>query len=412
MKWNRFLLLGAVLLSAFTLASVPAQDQDQDAPKNPPKFYRGAKATPFPKIIAAIKSGKVSIHRAATTPSKVLTVPPRLSYWGNNQFGCCVTSESVFAIADYSTFLGMPEIFVTEAETITWARNHGVLNGADLLSVIEYMQDDGIKDENGVLRKAGKSSTVDYSNEATLQSAIAQGPVSIAIDADALPSGAGNQSGWYAFGGRSFPNTDHCVSLGGFGPTAELFKALGVATPSGAPANGYFLYTWKTIGVVDHKWLMNTCVEAWLRTPTTTGLQPPPPPPPPANVTVNMPNVTGGVGVPVKFSPIASGGTSPYIFLFDYGDGAQDASASHSYKVAGTYTATVTAVDSTGKTGTGTCLATVGSTPPPPPGPGGLRILLSQDAPAGDYLLVLPSSLDSLQRQIDAMRGLKAIPKR
>jgi PKD repeat protein len=290
--------------------------------------------------------------------------------WGNSQFGDCVTAESVFAIADYSTFLGTPEIFVTEAATISWARNHGWLNGADLLSVIQDMQTDGIADENGVNRKAGASSTVNYANEATLQSAISVGPVSIAIDANALPSGAGNASGWYAFGGRSFPNTDHCVSLHGYGPTSELFKALGVSVPPGAPANGYLLYTWSTIGVVDHAWIMNTVVEAWLRTPTTTGLQPPPPPPPPPGmITVSMDNVVGGVGTPVKFSPSAKGGTSPYIFLFDYGDNAQDASGAHSYKTAGSYTVTVTAVDSTGGTGTGTCTATVGSVPPPPPPP-------------------------------------------
>ncbi len=371
----------AILIALPLLAlTIPAQDQgSKETPKDQPKqqFMRGAKPTPFIKIVAAIKGGKASIHTAKAAPAQIITVPKKLSMWGNSQYGCCVSSESVFAIADYSTFVGINEIFVTEATTIAWARSHGWLNGADLLSVIQDMQADGIKDDGGILRKAGQPSTVNYSNEATLQSAIAQGPVSIAIDANALPSGAGNASGWYAFGGRSFPNTDHCVSLHGYGKAKDLFAALGVALPSGVDPNKicYFLYTWNTIGVVDYAWLMNTMVEAWVRNPTIMDLQPPPPPPPtPGAITVAMSDVVGGVGSPVKFSPVASGGTSPYVFLFSYGDGAQDAGGSHSYKDAGSYKVVVIAVDGTGATGTTSCMASIGMTPPPPnptPTPGG-----------------------------------------
>jgi hypothetical protein len=50
------------------------------------------------------------------------------------------------------------------------------------------------------------------------------------------------------------------------------------AMPAGAPANGY--YTWSTIGVVDHAWIMSTCVEAWTRQPTTVGVPPLPGPTP------------------------------------------------------------------------------------------------------------------------------------
>lgn len=337
---------------------------------SPAPFPRGAQRTPFSKIIEAVKSGNAGIYRATTPPPQVIVVPKRLSYWGNNQYGDCVTAESVFAIAAYSTFLGMDEIFVTDATTINWAQSHGWANGAALLDVIQDMQRDGIKDEKGTVRKAGKPSSVDFSNEDTLKSALAQGPVSIAIDANALPSGAGNKSGWYAFGGRSYPNTDHCVSLSGYGATADLFKALNVTAPANAPTNGYLLFTWSTIGVVDHQWVMNTVVEAWVRNPTTTDLIPPPPPvPPPATVTVSVPNVAGSVGSPVKFAPTASGGTSPYVFLFDYGDAAQDAAGQHTYKANGTYTVKVTAVDSRGQLGTATCTAAIGTSPTPPPGP-------------------------------------------
>lgn len=755
-----------LITSLLCMAAISPLATTQQPPKVEPPVvegkYRGGKRTPFGKIIESIKSGRASIHRAVAPPPQVVTVPKRLSYWGNNQYGCCVTSESVFAIADYSTAIGQEEIFVTDAATIAWARAHGWLNGAFLLDVIQDMQADGIKDEKGVLRKAGKPSSVDFANEDTLKSAIAQGPVSIAIDAGALPSGAGNKSGWFAFGGRANMNTDHCftgdtrvsllngkelslaelangeageefwvyscdsdgnivagkahsarktrenaelikvildngesirctpdhsflmrdgsykeakdlrpddslmplyrrvspggyelcynpkisgkrgwrathrivaygpggrtggmaahhvdfdkrnndpanlrimtpadhaslharlsersrssehramarelmsslwadpvwaenqraklsvsasirgkktaklghahlqtiseeergamakraglalkgrkrssdavrksveglkrktaidpdfrekrriraldaskaaaakpvtdkqrqarrenakklnerhagnrqvnnhkvisvqssgredvydltvddyhnfalsagvfvhncVSLHGYGPTSELFRALNVTAPSNAPANGYYLYTWSTIGVVDHAWLLNTCVEAWVRNPTTTDLAPPVPPgPAPSTITVAVPNVTGGVGSPVKITPTAAGGVSPYIFLFAYGDAVEDAAGTHTYKNSGTYTVTVTAVDSKGSIGTGTCVASIGVNPPQPPGPGpsGLTIMLPQNTPAGTYILTLPSDLEEIQRRLDAIRGL------
>lgn len=371
------------------------------------QFFGGAKPTPFAKIAESIKLGKSGIHKAVGAPPQVIVIPKRLSYWGNNQYGVCVTSESVFSLADYSTYLGLEQIFVTDAATIEWARRHGWLNGAWLLEVIEAMQAEGIKCEKGILRKSGKPSIVNYSDEESLKSAIAQGPVSIAIGASSLPSGAGNKSGWYSFGGRQNNSADHCVSLHGYGPTSELFKALGVAPPSNAPANGYLLFTWSTVGVVDHAWLMSTCVEAWVRNPTVLDLGPPPPPPPPVGITVSVPNVAGGVGQPVKVTPTASGGTSPYIFLFEWGDGAQDAAGSHTYQTAGSYTVKVTAVDSKGGLGTGTCVASIGTNPPPPPpppGPGGQgTITITLDGVTRSFELFPPGTRDALKNILGPM---------
>lgn len=399
-------LLSFLFLAAFIPLAIPVAETQEK--KEEVKLHRGARRTPFLKIIESIKAGKAKIYAAKAPPPQVVVVPKRLSMWGNSQYGDCVSAESAFAIADYSTFLGMEEIFVTEATIISWARSHGWLNGADLLSVIQDMQKDGVADEKGTIRKAGTPSSVDYRTEATLQSAIAQGPVSIAIDANALPSGAGNASGWYAFGGRSYPNTDHCVSLCGFAKAVDAFKALGVPLPSGVDPNKivYFLFTWNTIGLVDHPWILGTVVEAWVRNPTVTNLTPPPPPPV-VKVTVAVPNVIGSAGTPVKFNPVASGGTSPYLFLFDYGDGIQDGSGTHTYKAADTFRVTVTAVDSAGQVGTGTCTATIGVTPGPgpTPTPGGFTIVLPQDTPAGTYQLVNPAALDAIQKKLDAIRG-------
>lgn len=365
-------LITSIILVAVSFAgfagSQPGKVPDPPPVVAPGKFPTGAKRTPFAKIIESIKVGKAGVYRAAAPPSQVVVVPKRLSMWGNSQYGDCVSAESAFSMAAYSTYVGLDEVFIPEANVITWARSHGFLNGAELLEVMQAMAADGIKDEKGILRKAGTPSAVKYGDEPTLQSAIAQGPISIAIDANALPSGAGNQSGWSAFYHRQYPSTDHCVGLSGYGPTSVLFAALGVSVPSGAPANGYLLFTWNTIGVVDHGWILGTVVEAWVRNPTVTDLAPVPPPPPPVPsiVVVSIPGVAGLVGVPVKFSPVASGGTSPYLYLFSYGDGMQDGSGTHIYSTAGNFITAVTAVDSKGQVGVATCVVAIGTGPQPP----------------------------------------------
>jgi hypothetical protein len=230
--------------------------------------------------------------------------------------------------------------------------------------------------------------------------------VSVAINASALPSGAGNKNGWYVFGGGQ-SGSNHNVSILGYGPTADLFKALGVASPANAPPVAYLTYTWSTIGVTDFPWIKRTVEEGWVRNPTVMDLAPPPPPV--GTITVAVANVTGSVGQPVNFAPVASGGTSPYMFIFDYGDSSQGASVSHTYKTGGVWQIMVTAIDSRGGMGTGTCTATIGITPPPPPPPGptptGLIVTLPQSTPAGTYQLVLPSDLDEIQRRLDAIRG-------
>ncbi|HLZ09149.1 MAG TPA: hypothetical protein VKT80_11210, partial [Chloroflexota bacterium] len=236
------------------------------------KFARGAKRSPLGKLLAAPK-----FHPFGGPPPQAATVPGQLSVWGNDTYGNCVTAEEAFAKA-----CDQPEDFIGDQVVIAWAQAHGYLNGADLVSVLQSMASDGFV--VGAQRyNDGMAATVDYSNEAILQAAIAMGPVKIAIDANALPSGAGTQQGWYAFDGGNYGNTDHCVSLCGYGPTSFLFSALGLPVPPGVDPNkpAYLLFTWGTIGLVDHAWLMGTCVEAWIRNPTTVFDPPRPTPPTP-----------------------------------------------------------------------------------------------------------------------------------
>src|SRR6185369_4390591 len=106
MRW----LCAAFLLASLTTFAGTQSPKVPDPPALTPNRFTGARPTPPAKIIESIKTGKAAIYRAAVAPPQVIVVPKRLSYWGNNQYGCCVTSESVFAIADYSTSLGMEEI--------------------------------------------------------------------------------------------------------------------------------------------------------------------------------------------------------------------------------------------------------------------------------------------------------------
>lgn len=230
-------------------------------------FPRGAKATP-PNVLRA--KPKFSVRAGQAPPAEFATVPEKLDYWGNDQYGCCVSTEEAFAKACHN-----PEIFIEEANVIEWASHHGVLNGATLDEVLTAMLDDGF--QVGPQRyNDGRAVTVDYTKPDTLKAAIAEGPVKIAIDADALPQGAGRSNGWFALGSGRYSNTDHCVALAGYGSAAFLYGKMGIPVPSGLPATtqGYLLFTWSTLGFVDHKWLLNTCVEAWLRQPTTVGVPP------------------------------------------------------------------------------------------------------------------------------------------
>lgn len=230
---------------------------------------RGAVRSPAHKLLAAPRHEPI-----ANPPAQVAYVPSQLDMWGNNQFGDCVSAEEAFAKACYS-----PEIFVSAQEVERFARQHGYLNGADLVSVLDTMQADGFSEgrfAHKQLYNDGPYSTVDYSSEDALRSALSLGPVKIAIDANALPSGAGNQQGWFALGtGQQFANTDHCVSICGCGSAEYLYSQLDVAMPSSlAGVSGYLVFTWSTIGFVDHPWIMSTCTEAFVRNPTTVAVPP------------------------------------------------------------------------------------------------------------------------------------------
>src|ERR1700750_2643384 len=87
------------------------------------------------------KRGATASHRSAladamphvseaAAPPNFLTLPHRISSWGNFDHGDCVTAEEAFAKACHH-----PEIFITDQIAMNWAQRHGVLEGANLHQV-------------------------------------------------------------------------------------------------------------------------------------------------------------------------------------------------------------------------------------------------------------------------------------
>jgi hypothetical protein len=240
---------------------------------------RGAIPTPRHKLAGATPHRIIGV-----TPPQFAIIPKQLSYWLNNQYGDCVTAEEAFAKACYD-----PEIFIKDSTVMAFASRYNLLNGAMLLDVIQLMEQHGFS-QDGYTFTDGIPSSIDWTNEAILQNAISQGPVKIGVAAGQFEQVVGAHNGWFAIGFRNDPNTDHCVSLSGYGSISWLAQQLGVSVPSHVDGtkSGYLLFTWDTIGIIDFPSLMAVTSEAWLRNPTTKSNPPlptptpvPPPPVPP-----------------------------------------------------------------------------------------------------------------------------------
>jgi len=188
--------------------------------------------------------------------------------WGNDVHGDCVTAEEAFAKA-----CNAPEIFIADNEVIAWATRHGVLEGANLVQVMQWMQSDGFQ-QDGDIYDDGPYFSVNWTDPTILQSAISRGPVKIGIAANQLETAwrsTGGRTGWFATGFQSDNAEDHCVSLCGYGTFAWLAQQLHVQVPAGIDGNtqGYALFTWNTIGIIDQHSMVAITHEAWLRQPTT-----------------------------------------------------------------------------------------------------------------------------------------------
>ena len=224
---------------------------------------RGAAPSPRSALAAATPHTPV-----VGAPPNFLILPQQISSWGNFDHGDCVTAEEAFAKACHQ-----PEIFITDQIAMAWAQKHGVLEGANLHQVMQWMQKGGFQ-ESGKTFDDGQIFSVDWTDPSTLYSAIAKGPVKIGVAATQLETAwrtTNGQTGWFGLGFNKDDAEDHCVSLCGYGSLAWLAGQLKVAVPAGVDGTkpGYALFTWDSIGIIDEPSLIAITQEAWLRSPTT-----------------------------------------------------------------------------------------------------------------------------------------------
>ena len=224
---------------------------------------RGALPTPR-HLLAAATPYSVTIG----APPTHLVVPKKLSMWGNDVHGDCCTAEEAFAKACHS-----PEIFISDSVVMQWAKRHGVLEGANLHEILQWMQTDGFM-QGCHTYDDGPFYSLDWTNSAILTSAISQGPVKIGVAADQLEvtwRANNGKVGWFATGYTNDANEDHCVSLCGYGSLQWLAQQFKVKVPAGTDGSkpGYALFTWDSVGIIDQPSLIAITHEAWLRNPTT-----------------------------------------------------------------------------------------------------------------------------------------------
>lgn len=221
---------------------------------------RGATPSPRHELAAAIP-----FEMAEYTPLNTIYIPNRMSFWGNDKYGDCVTAEEAFAKVCI-----WPNYYFADDSVIRWAADHNYLNGANISRVLQTMQTDGFKGNNGQYND-GRYYSVNYMSPESMRNAISQGPVKIGVAAKQFSSVTPGRNGWFLTNLMYDTNYDHCVSLCGYGSISWLASQLGVSVPNGINGEnpGYAMFTWNSIGIIDQASLNNIICEAWLRIPTT-----------------------------------------------------------------------------------------------------------------------------------------------
>ncbi|MGA7790489.1 MAG: hypothetical protein WCA56_20260 [Xanthobacteraceae bacterium] len=235
-----------------------------------PNIRLGRGAIPTPRYLLA---GATPHKPLKSHPKEHITLPKKISFWGNYSDGDCVTAEEAFAKTCHH-----PEIFVQDQEVTAWANQHGVLQGANLVEVMNWMVAGGFA-QNGKTFDDGGHLSVDWHDANILESAISEGPVKLGIGANQLEnlwwanggSASGGKNGWFAVNFGPETTEDHCVSLCGYGSIHWLAGKLSAHVPANVDGSkpGYAMFTWDSIGIIDVPSMLNITYEAWLRHPTT-----------------------------------------------------------------------------------------------------------------------------------------------
>jgi hypothetical protein len=227
-------------------------------------FPSGEFPTPNYELAAA-----VPYKASGAAPESFLAWPIEIGFWGDEKGTNSSWAEEAFAKA-----CAEPKVFIPTDVVLLTAQECGASNFA------RFMQMHGFQ-MNGAAYLDGPFNKVSWTNTATLNSAIANvGPVKIGVASANLDSSPDGQltpgtSGWAIYDLPMSQAENHCASLCGYGPLAalvDLFERRGVnvSVPSGMPPGlCYAMFTWGSIGIIDHQSLMNITGEAWVRNPTT-----------------------------------------------------------------------------------------------------------------------------------------------
>jgi hypothetical protein len=241
---------------------------------------------------------------SGAAPESFLAWPIEIGFWGNEKASNSIWAEEAFAKA-----CAEPKVFIPADVVLLTAQECGSSNFA------RFMQTHGFQMDR-MAYLDGPFNKIDWTNTAALNGAIANvGAVKIGVATASLTSSPQGQvthsqvtpnqvtpnqvtpnqvtpnqvtpnqvtpnqvtpgtSGWAIYGLPTGQPGNHCASLCGYGPLAalaSLFERYGVNVnvPSGMPAElCYAMFTWGSIGIVDHQSLMNITGEAWVRNPTT-----------------------------------------------------------------------------------------------------------------------------------------------
>jgi hypothetical protein len=210
-------------------------------------------------------------------PDYFFVFPALMDNWGNATYPDCVAAEEAMNKA-------VGGIFVDASVVINWASEKGDLNGAELVPVVEQMNQAGFE-QDGNTYGDGLPMAINFADAPTMKAAIYQvgtsspaGELKIGMAPDQLPDGAGNNQGWILTGASPDDQEDHCMGCNGFGTVQQFIDSinakfgLNLTVPESVEPNmqGYAVYTWATIGFFDTQTFVNIVGEALIRNPSTT----------------------------------------------------------------------------------------------------------------------------------------------
>lgn len=114
---------------------------------------------------------------------------------------------------------------------------------------------------------------------------------------------------------------------------------------------------------------------------------------PPVVLAVTVQPSAGQPNASTPIVAVATGGTAPYGWKFDYGDGTTGTVPTHTYANVGTYNVTATATDAAGAVGTASGVVTISKDIPPKPDAGPVTSVTMTFKDGSTQTLPLPNSI-------------------